>query len=69
MRIRLVPTTGLHWLAYMKPIDLDENAMSATLRAEFKVGIDGKAEALEVDFTNPKLGIEDGKVLFKKIQQ
>lgn len=41
----------------------------ATLRAEFKVGIDSKTEALDVNITNPMFGIEDGKVLFRKVQQ
>jgi hypothetical protein len=69
MRVRLVPATGLHWLVYMKPVDEDEEALSLTVRAEFKVGVNGKVEALEVDFTNPMLGVEDGKVLFDRIQE
>ncbi len=68
VRARPVPATGLHWLAYLKPIDEDEEALSLTMRAEFNVGIDAEVEALEIDFTNPVLGIEDGKVLFKKIR-
>lgn len=69
MRYRLVPATGLHWLAYMKPVNESEDAMCITMRAEFKVGIDGKVEALEIDYTNEMLGVEDGKVLFKKIKE
>lgn len=69
MRIRLVHATGLHWLVYMKPIDDQEDALSLTVRAEFKIGRNGKPEALEIDFTNPILGVNDGKVLFKSLQK
>lgn len=68
VRARPVPVTRLHWLAYMMPIDEDKEALSLTMRTEFNVGIDAEVEALEIDFTNPVLGIEDGKVLFKKIR-
>lgn len=67
MRVRLVHATGLHWLVYMKSVDEDEESLSVTLRAEFRVSGDGRAEALEVDFTNEMLGVMDGKVLFERV--
>ncbi|KAJ6780340.1 hypothetical protein PWT90_08077 [Aphanocladium album] len=69
MRFRLVPATGLHWLVYMKAVDEGEDSLSLSMRSEFKVGFDGKVEALEVDFSNAMLGLEDGKVLFTKVTE
>ncbi len=66
--VQLQHASGNFWLVSLSFLDFGDEALSVNFRAEFEMGEDGKATALVIDYSNPKLGLEDGKVRFERIE-
>jgi hypothetical protein len=62
-RMEFRHVSGDYWLALVTAMNF-----TVPFAAKFLFGIDGKPTSVEVDYTIPPLGMDEGPVLFKRVE-
>ncbi|KAK2616362.1 hypothetical protein QQS21_000796 [Conoideocrella luteorostrata] len=64
-RLELHHVSGDWWVCFFRL--LNNPGISVALPVDFRIGVDGKVSAMNIDFKNDMVGLDDGPVLFRRI--